>query len=688
MQQPVYANRDISWLRFNLRVLQEAADAHVPLYERINFLSIYSSNLDEFFRVRMPSILAIKKLTRNSSLEMDDDYPEGLADRVQEIVQQQQDEYGRLLREEIIPALKSEHIHLVYNEDLPDEHRDEARHYFLSRILSFLQPVWLDGQPTEPAFLENNALYFILSLRKKDEQKQRYALLNIPSGSIPRFRQFSSGAFFTLVFLDDIIREHAGLVFPGYDVERCHAVKMTRDAEIDIVEDLHTDMANAIEKMMVERDLGAPTRFLYEQNMPDDMRHFLAGYFQLGKKEMVKGGRYHNLKDLSALPNPLGQKLRYPAALPLVHPVLDACVSVFEAMREQDMLLHLPYQSYDHILRFFNEAAIDPAVVEINVTLYRIAADSHIANALISAAKNGKSVTVFVELKARFDEANNLKWAKKMKAAGVQIVYSIPGIKVHAKTALVHRRTGLVNEFYGLLATGNFNENTARFYTDEVLLTCNPDLTREMNTLFAYLQTREPAEKYRFLSFSSLLVSQFNLQDEFIRIIQREAQHAINGIPAKLVIKMNNLQERHMINELYRASCAGVKITLIIRGICCLVPGIPGLSENIRMIRIVGRYLEHARIFYSENGSDNEVYMGSADWMNRNLHRRIEVCFPIHDQQLKQKLISLLEIQCGSRDGSELVTDAYAAEAMPGSQAERAQDAVQKFLAVRSGAAR
>lgn len=678
MKQPVYANRDISWLAFNYRVLQQAADKNVPLYERINFLSIYSSNLDEFFRVRMPSILAIKKLTKNSKLEMDDDYPEGLAGRVQEIIQQQQDEYGRILREEIIPELKKNHIHLVYDEEFPERHRAEARHYFLSRILSFLQPVWLDEKTDEPVFLENNALYFALSLNKKDEQKQRYALLNIPSNSLSRFQLFQDGADFTLIFLDDMIRQNMPIIFPGYEIDACYSIKLTRDAEIDLVEDLNTDVADAVENMIIERDLGVPTRFLFGKNMPKNMQQFLAAYFSLGKKEMINGGRYHNLKDFSGLPNPAGSRLKYAAIKPVPYQHLDNCLSVFEAMRERDVLLHLPYQSYDYILRFFNEAAIDPAVVEINVTLYRIAADSHIANALISAAKNGKTVTVFVELKARFDEANNLKWAKKMKSAGVQIIYSIPGIKVHAKTALVHRRIGLINEFYGVLATGNFNESTARFYTDEVLLTCNPDFTREMSLLFAYLQTRKQADVYNYLTFKTLLVSQFNMQDDFIRIIRREAEHAKAGHPARLIIKLNNLQERRMIDELYKASRDGVEITLIVRSICCIVAGIKGLSENIRIIRIVDRYLEHSRIFYAENNSQNEVYMGSADWMNRNLHRRIEVCFPVLDTVLKQELISLLKIQSEERKGSVYITGEYEMVEMKNANKESAQTALLK----------
>jgi polyphosphate kinase len=427
-------------------------------------------------------------------------------------------------------------------------------------------------------------------------------------------------------------------------VNGCYSIKITRDAETDMNE-LASDILEQVETMIQKRELGIPTRFLYDAAMPLALQKLLSVYFHILPEEMVEGGRYHNLKDLNDLPMPVkSPAFSYPKQ-PAVHvPALEDAPRLLEEVLRRDILLHAPYQRYDYILRFFNEAAVDPTVQEIYITLYRIASSSQIANALISAAHNGKQVTVFVELKARFDEANNIRWAKKMKAAGVKIIYSIPGLKVHAKIALVKRRRGYQWDYMGLMATGNFNETTARFYTDHVLMTAHPGITQELELLFLYLQAREQPAKYKFLTFQHLLVAQFNLMDRFKELIGREIENARAGKPAKITIKLNNLQEKEMIASLYAASQEGVQIDLIARSICCLVPEQPE-SSNIRVRRIVDRYLEHARVFIFHNNGNEEVYMGSADWMNRNLHRRIEVCFPVYDPQLKGQLKEIIRLQ-------------------------------------------
>ena len=368
-------------------------------------------------------------------------------------------------------------------------------------------------------------------------------------------------------------------------------------------------------------------------------------YFSLYDEEMVVGGRYHNLKDLGSLPNPSGKKLVYENWPAAPHPAFSYQSSIFKIIAEGERLLHLPYHSYNYILRFFNEAAIDPAVKEISVTLYRVAANSHIVNALISAAKNGKKVTVFVELKARFDEANNLRWSKKMKEAGVKIINSIPGLKVHAKIALVRRAEENEMNYYSLLATGNFNEITGRFYTDHVFFTSKKEFSIELQQLFLYLQSRLQPQEYGKITFKHLLVSQFNMIRRFSKMIDREIENAKNGLPAYIIIKVNNLQERGMIEKLYEASNAGVKIDLIVRSICCAAPGIAGQSENITIRRIVDRYLEHARIFLFHNNNETRVFMGSADWMSRNLHSRIETIFPVYDEKLKKEIIDIIQLQ-------------------------------------------
>ena len=381
--------------------------------------------------------------------------------------------------------------------------------------------------------------------------------------------------------------------------------------------------------------------------MPEGLKEFVKKYFTIPADEMVEGGRYHNLKDLGSLPNPSGKKLTYESEPSVPHPAFTNHHSIFKIISEGERLLHLPYHSYNYILRFFNEAAIDPKVKEIYITLYRVAANSHIANALISAARNGKKVTVFVELKARFDEANNLHWSKKMKAAGVKIVNSIPGLKVHAKIALVKRVEEEKMRHYSLLATGNFNETTGRFYTDHVFFTNKEEFSDESQQLFFYLQSRLQPEQYGKINFKHLLVSQFNMVKRFHKLIDREIENANAGLPAHIIIKVNNLQERKMIEKLYEASNAGVKIQLIVRSICCVAPGIPGQSENITIHRIVDRYLEHARIFMFYNSGQPEFFMGSADWMNRNLHSRIEVVFPVYDENLKKEINHILQLQLG-----------------------------------------
>lgn len=640
-----FLNRDLSWLSFNHRVLMEAADETVPLYSRISFLSIFSSNLDEFFRVRMPAIFAFTRIkAKKTSLR--DEYPKDLVKQVQATVQEHLEEYGRILTRQIIPALKENKIVLYYGDPIRPEHQDIVREFFLSRVLSFLQPVILRKENQADVFLENNALYFIIDIEASDQPGiHQYALLNIPSGNLPRFMELPPlDDMHYILFLDDVIRKNLQEVFPGFIIHAAYSVKLTRDAEMSLEDEFAGDIAEKIEKQLEKREAGHSTRLLYEFNMPEDARRFVQQYFDLRTEEMVEGGRYHNLKDLGSLPNPL-RGLKYEDWPAVPHPAFNNHRSIFQTIAEKEHLLHLPYHSYNYILRFFNEAAIDPNAKEIYVTLYRVAANSHIVNALISAAKNGKKVTVFVELKARFDEANNLQWSKRMKAAGIKIINSIPGLKVHAKVALVKRWEQQKWQYYSFMATGNLNEVTARFYTDHVFFTTNDELGKELELLFDYLHSRKQPAEYGKVPFRHLLVSQFNLIDRFGEMIGREIANAKKGRPAHIIIKLNNLQEKEMISRLYEASRAGVNVQLLVRSICCLAPGVKKQSENIVVHRIVDRYLEHARVFYFLNDGNPEYYMGSADWMNRNLHSRIEVCFPVINKELCAQLDKILQLQ-------------------------------------------
>ncbi len=642
----VFLNRDLSWLSFNHRVLMEAADKSVPLYSRISFLSIFSSNLDEFFRVRMPSIFAFTTIEAKK-ISLRDEYPPELVQQVQAAVLSHQEEFGRILGGQILPELRNNNICLYYGDTIRPEHLETVREYFLSKVLSFLQPVLLQKENQPNVFLENNALYFIVEIESTEHPaKHHYALLNIPSGHLPRFSELPRlGDDYYILFVDDVIRENLQEIFPGFIIHGAWSVKLTRDAEMNLEDEFSGNLAEKIEKQLEKREGGNATRLLADKSMPRPVKDFVQKYFNIRSEEMVEGGRYHNLKDLGSLPNPLKGKLTYGNWPAVSHPGFNNHHSIFQSITEGEKLLHLPYHSYNYILRFFNEAAIDPHVKEIYVTLYRVAADSHIVNALISAAKNGKKVTVFVELKARFDEANNLKWSKKMKAAGIKIINSIPGLKVHAKVALVKRWENKKWENYSFLATGNFNEATGRFYTDHVFFTTNPEFGDELDMLFTYLQSKTEPVLYGKMSFRHLLVSQFNMIKRFNKLIDREIKNARKGRPAGIIIKLNNMQEREMIEKLYEASQAGVKVQLLVRSICCLAPGIVGQSENITVHRIVDRYLEHARVFVFHNNGQPEYFMGSADWMNRNLHSRIEVIFPIYDPALCKEIDDILQMQ-------------------------------------------
>lgn len=654
----IFLNRDLSWLSFNHRVLMEAADETVPLYSRISFLSIFSSNLDEFFRIRMPSIYAFTSIPAKKT-SIREEYPKDLVQQVQATVHHQLEQFGSILARQILPALKQNHICLYYGDIIRFEHKETIREYFLSKVLSFLQPIILKKENQADVFLENNALYFIVDMEAGTDQvgKHTYAVLNIPSTNLPRFLELPAiGDDHYILFLDDVIRENLQEIFPGFIIHGAYSVKLTRDAEMNLEDEFSGDIAEKIEKQLAKRDTGHSTRFLYEYNMPDPVKEFVQNYFSIREEEMVEGGRYHNLKDMGSLPNPTKEKLKYADWPAVHHPGFHNHRSIFQSISEKERQLHLPYHSYNYILRFFNEAAIDPSVKEIYVTLYRVAADSHIVNALMSAARNGKKVTVFVELKARFDEANNLRWSKMMKAAGIKIINSIPGLKVHAKTALVKRWDNKEWKSYSFMATGNFNEATGRFYTDHVFFSSNPEFSKELELLFEYLQSRIQPEQYGKVPFKHLLVSQFNMMKRFNQLIDREIANAKKDLPARIIIKLNNLQERELISKLYEASRAGVEVKMIVRSICCLAPGMPMQSENITVHRIVDRYLEHARVFVFHNNGDPEYFMGSADWMNRNLHSRIEVCFPLYDKKLCEELDHILQLQISDNCKAVLIT--------------------------------
>ncbi len=642
-----YFNRDLSWLSFNYRVLLEAKDERLPVYERIKFLSIYSSNLEEFYKIRVSGY-------HNSLLKSskDDDATKEALRILTEInkeVTAQEEEYYRIFHDRILPELKKNHIILYQTDRIEPFHKTFVEKYFNEEVFPYLQPMIIQKNGIH-SFIQDGRIYLVISLqrkrkRKSENQKARYtyAIMKIPYTRLPRFIELPPHeGFYYIMFIEDIIKANLQSVFPGYDIIDCYSIKISRDADFSLDDEDQKDIAEKILKKVRKRKIGAVTRFQYDRNMPPYFLKYLCDTYEIEEEELLPSGRYLNLAELAELPNPVGDKLKRQLPPPLRVPILETDNSILSILRRQDVLLHFPYQSFDYVLRFLMQAAFDPKVIEIKVTQYRVAENSAVVNSLISGAKNGKKVTVFVEMKARFDEENNYVTAELMQQAGIKIIYSLPGLKVHAKLAYVRRKSNDPDhplKGYAYLSTGNFNEKTARIYSDKGLLTSQSEFINDIDEIFHILEGKPHHHE-----FKRLLVSQFNMLPAIQKMIDREIEHAKKGGSGRIILKMNSLEDKDMIDALYHASEAGVKIDLIIRGICCLVPNQP-YSKNITITRIVDAYLEHSRVWYFYNEGNEEVYLTSADWMERNLHRRIETAFPILSEPLKQEVIDILHIQ-------------------------------------------
>lgn len=634
--------RDISWLSFNARVLQEAKDPAVPLLERLKFLAIYSNNLDEFFRVRMANhrnLLRVGKKTKKALLLN----PKETVKAIQRIVNEQQEEFSHIFLEEIIPELKEHGINLVRRLDLTPVQQQFVENFFKDSMLPYAQPVLLIEKKIRP-FLNNAALYLAVQLQDKESNSQEVqcAVVKIPTDYLPRFITLPSiEGKHDIILLDDIVRHSISWMFPGYEIVDTYSMKLTRDAELYIDDEFSGDLIQKIRNSLAKRQVGPASRFVYDRDMPKEMLTFLKDAFDLEKYDTLPEGRYHNNFDFFKFPDFGMSHLKNTPFPPLPYLPLENTEDFFETMRSADHMIHVPYHSYESVIRFFETAAIDPLVTHIKIVQYRVAKKSRIMSALIEAVKAGKQVTAFIEVKARFDEEANLRWGEKLEAAGVNVHYSFPGVKVHSKIALINRIEDGKNCLYTYLSTGNFHEDTAKIYSDFGLFTTDKRLTNEVARVFSYLET----VKVPLQPFKHLLVGQFNLRQDLNEMIQVEIENALAGKKAEIILKMNSLQDEEMIRRLYEASNAGVKITLIIRGICCLVPGVRGFSENITAFSIVDRFLEHARVFVFHNSGDEKIYMSSADWMVRNLSYRIEVTYPIYDKTIKQQVKDLLQIQ-------------------------------------------
>ena len=638
-------SRDLSWLRFNARVLQEAQSPAVPLLERLKFLAIFSSNLDEFFKVRVATLRRLVKLKKKTRAQLADSPKRQLREVLAEVFRQQQ-EFGATFREQLLPALNAHRIHLLDEAGLSAGQRAWVGQYFEDKVRDLLSPMALDDT-LHHLFLKDQAVYltfFLSEPRKaKGAEAERVLVMELPTkrhgGRFVRLPDEGEERF--VLFLDDVIRVGAASLFPAYAQVAVGAVKLSRDAELDIEEEVSGDLMAKISSSLAKRATGFPARLLFDPAMPREALRALMQKTGIGDEELVEGSRYHNFRDFFGFPDFGEPTFHYPPRPPLAHPTLPRTGSLLAAIGARDHLLHPPFQSFDYVTRLLREAAADPRVSAISVTLYRVASKSEVVKALLKAAKHGKQVTVVVELKARFDEESNLFWADKLQRAGARVVFTPPELKCHAKLLLITRREADEStRQYAYFSTGNFNESTSTLYTDHGLFTADERLTREANAVFDYLldQTTAPALEH-------LLVAPFGLRPGLNALIDYEIKQAKKGHEAYILLKLNALQDEGMIAKLYEASQAGVRVELVVRGIGCLVPGQPGQSENIQQRGLVDRYLEHSRVYVFAHGGVEKVFVSSADWMTRNLDRRVEVAFPILDDALRAEVRHLLDLQ-------------------------------------------
>lgn len=648
-----YIHRDISWLSFNYRVLQEAKDVSVPLLERLKFLAIYSSNLDEYFRVRVANhkflVRAGKKTKRNFDFD-----PKKILNRIADIVNEQQEEISKIFTNEIVPELRKYGIHLKRRLELNKEQLAFVENYFNETLVTYLEPVLLFGDKIKP-FLNNAELYLSIQLRDKDtsNKKTYYALLRIPTESLGRFIKLPSENpnLNEVIMLDDIVRQSVQWIFPGFEIIDTYSIKLTRDAELYIDDEYSGDLIDKVKKSLSKRDIGPASRLVYDRDMPKDFIDYLSKSFEIEKGNLYPEGRYHNNFDFFRFPSFGKDFLKNNPLPPLPIEELEESESIFDIIKKKDHFVFVPYQSYESVIKFFEDAAKDPKVTHIKIVQYRVAKISRIMDALMYAVKTGKQVSAFVEIKARFDEEANLVWGEKLEKAGVNVHYSMPGLKVHSKLALVRRLEANGPQLYNYLSTGNFHEDTAKVYSDMGLFTADPRITYESTRVFAYLETKQLPSK----PFEHLAVGKFNLKQKLVELIKQETKNAQAGKKAKIIVKLNSIEDKEMIDLLYKASQAGVIIKMIVRGICSIIPGVKGISENISIISIVDRFLEHSRVFIFDNDGDPKVYLSSADWMVRNLHYRIETMFPIYDMDIKKQILDIINIQLSDNMKARIV---------------------------------
>ncbi len=641
-RQKTIINREISWLSFNERVLQEAADKTVPLTERFRFLGIFSNNRDEFFKVRVASIKRTIEFEKKKARSILGEEPINLMNQIQKIILKQQAEFNRIYVS-LIKELKNYNVYVIDEKTICNEHIEFLENYFEENVLSELSPIMLNNVDKFP-YLKDKSIYLSVKLIKNDPPKTEYALIEVPSEKISRFiilPQLGNKKY--MIMLDDVIRYFLPKVFSilNYDKYQANIIKITRDAELDIDNDISISLLEKITKGISDRKSGQAVRFLYDRDIPTDLLDYLIDKMRLGSYDhLIKGMRYHNFKDFMKFPNFGESDLEYPPTPPLQHPLLKDTNDILSVLDKKDVLLHVPYQDFGHYIKLIRQAAIDPTVVSIKITIYRVAADSKVMNALINAARNGKSVTACFELQARFDEELNIYWSKKLEEAGGRVFFGVPGLKVHSKLTFITKKSQGKDVDYAVVGTGNFHEGNAKVYCDAFLLTSNKKITSEVRKVFNFF-----INTYRSFKYKSLLVSPLYQRRKLNILIDQEIKNHNEGKPAYIILKLNNLVDKEMINKLYQANNEGIKITLIIRGICSLIPGVKGMSENIEVISIVDKFLEHTRFFIFCNSGDELIYLSSADWMTRNLDFRVEASVPVLDPDIKKEIKEIINLQ-------------------------------------------
>lgn len=632
-----YIDRDLSWMYFNRRILQEATRENVPLLERLGFLGIYSNNLDEFFRVRMATLSRIAEC-EDKSLRKESEHARKLIKRINRLNAVYAKEYEEALAG-VRSRLRDEHIFLLNENELDEEQQRYVRRFFRQRLSGFVSPVWITAarQLTDET---DDSIYLAVKMNTEGRKAGDYALIELPvqvSGRFVRLPDRDGNKY--LMYLDDVIRYCLPFIFGGlgYTHFEAYAFKFTKDAEMEIGNDLRTGVLQKISKGVKSRRKGDALRVIYDQDMPAALHKRVMNLLNLDKLDTVQaGGRYHNHKDLMAFPDCGRDDLKYPVWKPIVRPETNSSRdSVLRMVQEGDRFIHVPYHSFDYYIRLLQEAAIHKEVKSIKTTLYRLAKDSKVVKALICAARNGKKVTVVIELLARFDEASNINWSKKMQDAGVHVIFGVENLKVHSKITHIGMRNG---SDIACVSTGNFHEGNARVYTDYMLMTAAKNIVKDVNAVFTFIE-----KPYMPVTFKELLVSPNEMKKKFVRLINNEIRNRQQGKPAYIKVKINHITEPEMVRKLYEASENGVRVDLLVRGNCSLVTGIPGKSDNIRICGIIDRYLEHSRIFIFANGGEKKCFIGSADWMPRNLDNRIEVVTPVYDAKIKEDLEKVID---------------------------------------------